>query len=671
MPLTNLAVLASLALGAAAERAVDAPVAAVTVYSDRARVTRQGHVDVQGTTQVDLPLLRDNIDPGSIRLEADGAEVTRVDIEPVAPDDFPRDAAKALLAQLDDVDLRIQRVQADEAALAAQLAVLQRLAPTLPSDAAPRPLLKLSSAGWTASLRFIAGATEPLQGRYRDGQAKLAALQKEKDHLSEEARKLGGADRRGGYRVKPTLKGAGRATVRLTYLVGGARWFPTYDLQLEPAAGQVRVQFAGLVSQETGEDWTDAQLTLSTAALTSPSQFPRLRTWAIGQRDRYLPAPVARVTPAPDEPVPQPPAPLQSVGDLEEQLLRSRLASRGVSLPSSTSSQSGYRAAVGGKNTINFEDDVISGDLVRPDAEMRVAESPRPRAPSKMAMDAPAPMPAPPPSVQSAPRGGMARSESKPMEMDREEVDEVTIASAKMDEGRSGRRAESSELGLLPPAGFVFPSYAADLPASLAGGYDLSYGSLRPESVPSGGGARRVALLSERWPVVVERRLFPGVAPESYLTAELKGPSKAVLPGGQAHLFVGDDPAGVAQLALLSPGAPFTLPLGLDRAVKATRNVQVTDSEKGVLSKDDLSEYKVTLEVQNPYPVAVQTRIFDQWPATSDEHLEIKLLKTEPFALQHKPENTLEWQVAVPPHGVTRVSFTYTLRRPKGWRLHP
>ena len=144
-----------------------------------------------------------------------------------------------------------------------------------------------------------------------------------------------------------------------------------------------------------------------------------------------------------------------------------------------------------------------------------------------------------------------------------------------------------------------------------------------------------------------------------------------MLPGGEAHLFVGEDPAGQAQLQLISPGQSFTLPLGLDRAVKATRNVVVVETEKGVLSKDDHSEYRVTLEITNPYKAPISTRVYDQWPTTSDEHLEVKLLKTEPYAIQHKPENVLEWQVTVPAGGVTKLSFVYSLKRPKGWKLHP
>jgi uncharacterized protein (TIGR02231 family) len=208
------------------------------------------------------------------------------------------------------------------------------------------------------------------------------------------------------------------------------------------------------------------------------------------------------------------------------------------------------------------------------------------------------------------------------------------------------------------------------LPASLAGGYDLAFPSSRQETVPSGGGGRRVPLFTESWPVKTERKLFPALARDAFLVAELQSPSKQVLPGGEASLFVGSDPAGTATLKLVSPGERFTLPLGVDRAVRPVRNVKLVQSEKGFIGKDEETAYVVTLEVANPYAFPLPVRIHDQWPLTRDEDVEIKLVRTEPAARQDKVKGTLEWELTVPASGKTVVTFEYTLRHPKGWRMH-
>jgi uncharacterized protein (TIGR02231 family) len=151
----------------------------------------------------------------------------------------------------------------------------------------------------------------------------------------------------------------------------------------------------------------------------------------------------------------------------------------------------------------------------------------------------------------------------------------------------------------------------------------------------------------------------------------VKNPTGQPLPGGQARLFVGADPAGVAQLKTVAAGETFTLPLGLDRSIKPIRNVKVVTTESGMISKDETSEYSVTIEVANPGRAPLRLRVVDQVPVTDDKDLEIKLVRTSP-GVSARDQNTgkLEWQVTVPASGKALVSFVYTLKRPKGYRLH-
>jgi uncharacterized protein (TIGR02231 family) len=227
----------------------------------------------------------------------------------------------------------------------------------------------------------------------------------------------------------------------------------------------------------------------------------------------------------------------------------------------------------------------------------------------------------------------------------------------------------SMSVGLAPPESWRPPAMDPNLPASLAGGYALAFPAQRRETVRSGGGERRVPLFTETWPVQVERKLYPALTPNAFLVAELRSPSKQVLPGGEAQLFVGADPAGQARLSVVSPGEAFTLPLGIDSAVRPVRNVKLVTAEKGLIGKNDLSEYLVTIEVANPYPFALPVRIHDQWPLSRHEDVEVKLARTEPYAEQDKDKGTLEWRLTVPPSEKKSVSFVYTVRHPKGWRL--
>src|SRR5207302_725000 len=112
---------------------------------------------------------------------------------------------------------------------------------------------------------------------------------REREQVAADARLVGGARRVSGYRVTATVAGVKPgARLLVSYFISGARWYPGYDIQLVPDKGQVLVNFAGLVSQETGEDWEAVQLTLSTAVPSQATEFPRLATWKIGEKDRFV-----------------------------------------------------------------------------------------------------------------------------------------------------------------------------------------------------------------------------------------------------------------------------------------------------------------------------------------------------------------------------------------------
>ena len=55
------------------------------------------------------------------------------------------------------------------------------------------------------------------------------------------------------------------ARVELTYMVGGAHWFPSYEARADEAAGKVELSTWATVQQVTGEDWKGARIPLSTA----------------------------------------------------------------------------------------------------------------------------------------------------------------------------------------------------------------------------------------------------------------------------------------------------------------------------------------------------------------------------------------------------------------------
>ncbi|MCX8266214.1 MAG: DUF4139 domain-containing protein [Planctomycetota bacterium] len=66
-------------------------------------------------------------------------------------------------------------------------------------------------------------------------------------------------------RINCFAQKAEAAQIRLTYLVSGASWQPSYDVRISPDLTGVSVNSMGQVNQRTGEDWQGVRLVLSTS----------------------------------------------------------------------------------------------------------------------------------------------------------------------------------------------------------------------------------------------------------------------------------------------------------------------------------------------------------------------------------------------------------------------
>jgi uncharacterized protein (TIGR02231 family) len=128
----------------------------------------------------------------------------------------------------------------------------------------------------------------------------LAAERRELDRqlqkLRRELEQLRGARQKERYSavVEVEVEKGGDLSLELTYVVSRAGWRPQYDLRLGEAEESVlEVSYLAQVAQNTGEDWENVELTLSTARPALTETIPELEPWYVGPV-RAAPAPTAR-----------------------------------------------------------------------------------------------------------------------------------------------------------------------------------------------------------------------------------------------------------------------------------------------------------------------------------------------------------------------------------------
>jgi uncharacterized protein (TIGR02231 family) len=275
---------------------VESRISAVTVYQDRAVVTRTATVQLTGgTAELVFANLPQALNEQSLQVSGKGtaqatildvsAKQTFVDYTPNARVKELEDQLRALGKQLRGIDDRSTLLNASSATLDRMEAAL--FAP--PTKDVPRPDLNQ----FTASLAYLNEqkaklTTEraTLDEQREDLQAKITTAQNQMNEL----RGAGGKAFK-TVTVRVAAAQAGSLDVSLAYTVPGASWAPSYDARLASSERLVQLDYFGIVRQGTGEDWKDVALTLSTARPSMGGAAPVLGVW---QLDVYVAQPMGR-----------------------------------------------------------------------------------------------------------------------------------------------------------------------------------------------------------------------------------------------------------------------------------------------------------------------------------------------------------------------------------------
>ena len=289
---------------------LEAPITAVTVFRDGARVQRSGTVSMaQGRQAVVIGALPASLDPASVRVAARGPGLTLLDVEVHRGyrTDPLREETARLRAEAERCRDAVRALADEDAAVQAQLDFLGHL-----SGEAATALARAVGFGRAGhdDLAQMAGHlsadTADALGRRRDIEARSRAARRE---LEAAEQRLDEAEKRAGHpaaytEVSAILEASTgtqgvqgvqgvqvvQARVELSYHVPGASWRPLYDLTLD--GEQLVVSYLAEVTQRTGEDWPAVELVLATTRRGVHQGLPELDPWFIGKAP--TPPPAAR-----------------------------------------------------------------------------------------------------------------------------------------------------------------------------------------------------------------------------------------------------------------------------------------------------------------------------------------------------------------------------------------
>jgi uncharacterized protein (TIGR02231 family) len=304
---------------------VEAPIVAVTVYTDRAQITRRGRIALQeaGVQELIVGGLPAGLDPNSLRAAGRGSiPVTIIGVESKERHltETPYQGARELQEQLQALQDEDKALEHKDETLSKRLDVIQMLA-----DNSARRYASTLAAGDTP-LEAAGQMLDFVSEQMAQAQAERGVVERERREnarkqqaLQSQISQLQGAKSRRDHYVKVTVEaqGVGEFELELLYVVPGAGWVPLYDARLALQAVQqtaapapndssvpnanapeatLTLSYLASLHQNTGEDWTDVALTLSTARPSMGSLPPKLEPMYISVA---YPAPPAMLGAAP------------------------------------------------------------------------------------------------------------------------------------------------------------------------------------------------------------------------------------------------------------------------------------------------------------------------------------------------------------------------------------
>ncbi|MEP7125112.1 MAG: mucoidy inhibitor MuiA family protein [Byssovorax sp.] len=272
----------------AADNGVTSRITAVTVYSDRAIVSREATVALTAEPTVfRFKKLPGWVDDGSVRAATSTGKIVDVSVErhylARSSDEGFRKVElkhKALLQQVQALDdelliLGAQKEHVDSI----KVFSLEKL-----TKDAPTRDIKIESYGEV--IDFVTGTLRKTAAARRDTQAQREQLAPDVEASARNLEELRRLTKLEETTVLVTVQGtaAASAKVTLSYATPGATWEPMHELRTvasDPDSAEL-TSFA-VVTQTTGEDWSHADLSFSTQSSSDSERIPELEILALGK----------------------------------------------------------------------------------------------------------------------------------------------------------------------------------------------------------------------------------------------------------------------------------------------------------------------------------------------------------------------------------------------------
>jgi uncharacterized protein (TIGR02231 family) len=258
----------------------------VTVYPQSANITRSGRVTVPaGSHRLIVRGLPDPIDASNLRIFAasNAVRLGGVEVQKIVDKDYVSDPERALRKRLVTLQDRRLALQDEVHTGEVQLKLIDSLA-SLPTDRNGKSIIE--SVSIQSTLATIGTGSEAARAKIRAANIAIRDLDDEVTQVKGELAKIATA-RKTTTEVRATVEANAEATVpvSLEYRVTDAGWTWLYEARLDTQTKHMSLFRQASIRQGSGEDWTNAEVSVTTAKPRQNAGTPSVRSVFVSLED--------------------------------------------------------------------------------------------------------------------------------------------------------------------------------------------------------------------------------------------------------------------------------------------------------------------------------------------------------------------------------------------------
>jgi uncharacterized protein (TIGR02231 family) len=267
----------------AASVTANSKVTDVTVYQDRALVTRSASVPLaNGEQQVIFEGLPIGLDENSVRARGQGKgyKILGVEIRRDYKKVEENEQTKKLRDQIKTLQQKSQDLGDERRDLEQKRELLKRLGNNVGQggDKTPPSVtdIKTFADYYGTQISAISVRLRGIERGQQDISEQIRDLSKQLQQIIQP-----GSDDKRVVVVTVNADSATNADLQVDYLIYGCSWQPQYDVHYQSGDKNIELTAYGVIRQNSGENWDGVKVTLSTARPQQGTSLPDLGAWTI------------------------------------------------------------------------------------------------------------------------------------------------------------------------------------------------------------------------------------------------------------------------------------------------------------------------------------------------------------------------------------------------------